>query len=132
METQQLTIRQALKGGAIAGLIAVGLNNIWTLIAGVLGATIPAGFFIFVTASSIFPILIGSIIFFVMIKFLSKGYVFWLVLSIGFTLISFYPVFNTPALADGTKLDDTFPLLVGPMHAISGVLASWGIPKWAK
>jgi Family of unknown function (DUF6069) len=132
METQQLTIRQALKGGAIAGLIAVGLNNVWTLIAGALGATIPAGFFVPVTVSSIFPLLIGSIIFFLMIKFLPKGKLFWLVLTIGFTLISFYPVFNTPALPDGTKLDDTFPLLAGPMHAISGVLAAWGIPKWAK
>jgi hypothetical protein len=132
MENQQLTIRQALKGGSIAGLIAAGLNNIWTLIAGALGATIPAGFFVPVTISSIFPLLIGSIIFFLMIKFLPKGNIFWLVLSIGFTLISFYPVFNTPALPDGTQLDDTFPLLVGPMHAISGVLAAWGIPKWAK
>ncbi len=132
METQQLTIRQALKGGAIAGLISAGLNNIWTLIAGAIGATIPAGFFGPVTISSIFPLLIGSIIFFLMIKFLPKGNIFWLVLSIGFTLISFYPVFNTPALPDGTQLDDTFPLLVGPMHAISGLLAAWGIPKWAK
>ncbi|MBI3219509.1 MAG: hypothetical protein HYZ44_08360 [Bacteroidetes bacterium] len=132
MEVKQLTIRQALKGGAIAGLIAVGLNNVWTLIAGALGATIPAGFFFAVTVSSLFPLLIGSVIFFLMTKFLPKGNVFWLVLTIGFTLISFYPVFNTPALPDGTKLDDTFPLLAGPMHAISGALAAWGIPKWAK
>ena len=132
METQQLTIRQALKGGAIAGLIAAGLNNIWTLIAGALGATIPAGFFFAVTTSSIFPLLIGSIIFFLMIKFLPKGNLFWLVLTIGFTLISFYPVFNPPALPDGTMPDSTFPLLAGPLHAISGVLAAWGIPKWAK
>lgn len=132
METQPLSIRVALKGGAIAGLIAAGLNNAWILIAGVLGATIPPGFILAVTLSSIFPLLIGSVIFFLMIKFLPKGNLFWLVLAIGFTLISFYPVFNTPALPDGTKLDDTFPLLVGPMHAISGGLAAWGIPKWAK
>ncbi|NOS94506.1 MAG: hypothetical protein HOP30_21550 [Cyclobacteriaceae bacterium] len=67
-----------------------------------------------------------------MIKFLPKGNLFWLVLTIGFTLISFYPVFNPPALPGGTMPDSTFPLLAGPLHAISGVLAAWGIPKWAK
>jgi len=132
METQQLTFRQTLKGGAIAGLIAAGLNNIWTLIAGGLGATIPAGFFFAVTASSIFSLLIGSVIFFLIIKFLPIGNLFWLVLTIGFTLISFYPVFNPPVQQDGTIPDSTFPLLAGPLHAISGVLAAWGIPKWAK
>ncbi|MCA6420881.1 MAG: hypothetical protein IM603_17480, partial [Cytophagales bacterium] len=52
MDTQQPTIVQALKGGAIAGLIGAGLNNIWSLIAAALGATIPPGFTIAVTLSS--------------------------------------------------------------------------------
>ncbi|MFM9840565.1 MAG: DUF6069 family protein [Cyclobacteriaceae bacterium] len=132
MSTQNVTFAQALKGGAIAGLIAAGLNNIWSLIAGAIGATIPAGFFIPVTVSSIFPLLIGAIIFFLLVKYAPKGKIIWLVLSIGFTLLSFFPVFNTPQLPDGTLLDSTFPLLVGPMHAISGFLAAWGIPKWSR
>lgn len=132
MTTQNVTFTQALKGGAIVGLIAAGLNNIWSLIAGAIGATIPPGFFIPVTVSSIFPLLIGAAIFFALVKYAPKGNTIWLVLSIGFTLLSFFPVFNTPQLPDGTLLDSTFPLLVGPMHAISGFLAAWGIPKFAK
>lgn len=64
METQNLTIVQALKAGAIAGLIGAGLNNIWSLIAAALGATIPPGFAIAVTLSSFVPVLSWSIYFF--------------------------------------------------------------------
>ena len=132
METQNITFLKALKGGAIAGLIGAGLNNIWTLIANALGATVPPGFALAVTMSSIFPLLIGAIIYFFLMKYATKGKMIWLVVSIGFTLFSFFPVFNTTQLPDGTLLDSTFPLLAGPMHAISGFLAIWGLPKWAK
>jgi hypothetical protein len=132
MSTQNISFLQVLRAGLIAGLIGAGLNNLWSVIAGSLGATIPPNFIVPVTLSSIFPVLIGAILFFVMVKFLSRGKLIWMVISIGFLLFSFYPVFNTPQLPDGTLLDDTFPLLVGPMHAISGFLAVWGIPKWSK
>ena len=132
MEAQKPTIVQALKGGAIAGLIGAGLNNIWSLIAAALGATIPPGFAIAVTLSSFVPVLIGTLIFFVLVRYTPKGLTIWYVLSIAFTSLSFFPVFNTPQLPDGTLLDSTFPLLAGPMHAISGFLAAWGIPKWAR
>ena len=62
--TKKPTIVQALKGGAIAGLIGAGLNNIWSLIAAALGATIPPGFAIAVTLSSFVPVLSWSIYFF--------------------------------------------------------------------
>jgi hypothetical protein len=132
MTSTNLTFVQALKGGFIAGIIAAGLNNVWTLIAKALGATIPAGFVFPVTVSSIFPLVIGAIIYFLLVRFASKGNIIWIALSVVFTLISFFPVFNTPQLPDGTSLDNTFPLLVGPMHAISGFLAVWAIPKFSK
>ena len=132
MEKQNITFFRALKGGAIAGLIGAGLNNVWSLIANAMGATIPAGFAFAVTVFSIFPLLIGAVIYFLLQKYTSKGTVIWLALTIGFTLLSFFPVFNTSQLADGTILDSTFPLLAGPMHAISGFLGIWGIPKFSK
>lgn len=132
METQKLSIVQALKRGAIAGLIGAVLNNLWRLLANALGATIPPGFVVPVTFSSLIPVLIGSIIFFLPIRFNAKEKLIWYVVSIGFTLFSFFLVFGTTPLPDGYQLDDTFPLIVGPMHAISGPLAVWGIPKWAK
>jgi len=132
MTSTNLTFVQALKGGFIAGIIAAGLNNLWTLIAKALGATIPAGFVFPVTVSSIFPLVIGAIIYFLLVRFAPKGNIIWIALSVLFTLVSFFPVFNTPQLPDGTSLDSTFPLLVGPMHAISGFLAVWAIPKFSK
>lgn len=132
MSNNQLTLVKALKAGLIAGVIGAGINNVWSLLASALGATIPTGFFIAVTISSILPVLIGALLFFVFVRFVPKGQIIWLVLSIGFTLFSFYPVFTTPQLPDGTVLDSTFPLLAAPMHAFSGFLAIWGIPKWSK
>jgi hypothetical protein len=132
METTKLSFTQALKGGFIAGIIAAGANNLWTLIAKALGATIPPAFVFPVTMSSIVPLVIGSVIYFLLIRFAPKPTVIWIALSLVFTLVSFFPVFNTPQLPDGTTLDSTFPLLVGPMHAISGVLAIWAIPKFSK
>ena len=128
----RLTFLKALKGGAIAGLIGAGINNMWSLIANALGATIPPGFTIAVIMSSIFPLLIGAVLFFVFVKYVPKGKLVWMALSIAFVIMSFYPVFNTTQLPDGTVIDDTFPLLVGPMHVISGFLAVWGIPRWSK
>lgn len=128
----QFTFLKALKGGAIAGLIGAGINNVWSLIANALGATIPPGFAIAVTLSSLFPLLIGAVLFFIFVKYVPQGKLMWLALSIAFVLISFYPVFNTTQLPDGTVMDDTFPLLVGPMHVISGFLAVWGIPRWSR
>jgi hypothetical protein len=51
--------------------------------------------------------------------------------QIALCLLSLFPVFNTPQLPDGTVPDNTFPLLAGPMHIISGILATWGIPRWS-
>jgi len=132
MATTNLTFVQALKGGFIAGIIAAGLNNIWALIAQALGVTIPAGFVFPVTVSSIFPLVIGAVIYFLLVRFASKGKIIWIIISVGLTVLSFVPVFNTPQLPDGTVLDRTFPLLVGPMHVISGFLAVWAIPKFSK
>ncbi|HNP75793.1 MAG: DUF6069 family protein [Cyclobacteriaceae bacterium] len=127
-----LSISQALKGGAIAAFIAAGANNVWSLIANALGATIPAQFVIAVTLASIIPMILGSLVYFLLMKYATRGFAIWMILSIGFTLVSFFPVFNTTQLADGTPTDSTFPLLVGPMHAISGFLAVWGIHRWSK
>lgn len=132
MESTNITLIKALKGGAIAGALAVGINNTWSLIAGAMGATIPPGFGVPITMASIVPLLIGAVIFFALVRYAPKGYMIWLVVSIGFTLYSFYPVWNTPQLPDGTILDNTFPLLAGPMHAFSGFLGAWGIPRFSK
>lgn len=128
----QITFSKALKAGLIAGLIGAGINNIWSFIAALLGATIPPAFAMAVTISSLLPVLIGAMLFFVFARYIPRGSLVWTVLSVAFILFSFYPVFNTPQLPDGTVVDSTFPLLVGPMHAFSGFLAVWGIPKWSK
>lgn len=132
MSTQNSnTFSKVMKAGLIAGLIGAGLNNAWSFIAQALGSDIPTGFPIFITISSFLPVLIGAVLFFAFVKFIPKGNLVWLALGIGFLLFSFYPVFTTTELANGTSVGEGFPLLVGPMHAISGFLALWGIPRWS-
>ena len=132
MQTADMTVMKALKGGAIAGFLAIGINNIWSLVANLLGATVPPGFNLAVTIASLLPLLVGSLIYFLLVQYAPKGKMIWLVISIVFMLYSFYPVFNTAQLPDGTVLDSTFPLLTGPMHAFTGFLGIWGIPRFAK
>lgn len=132
MQNTEINFGRVLKAGLIAGFIGVGLNNIWSLIAGALGATIPPAFAIAVTISSLLPVVVGSLIYFVLARYVPKGQLIFLILGAGFLLFSFFPVFNNPQLPDGTVMDETFPLLVGPMHVFSGVLALYGIPKWSR
>jgi hypothetical protein len=129
-EQKNITFVNALKAGAIVGLIGAGVNNIWSLIAQQLGSVPPVGFAIPVTVSSIFPVLIGAIIYFALVKFLKKGHTVFMVVSAVFILVSFYGPLQ-PVLPDGSPAPQGFALLTVPMHFISGGLAMWGIPKWS-
>lgn len=132
MSTQNLpTFSKVLKAGLIAGLIGAGLNNAWAFIAQALGSDIPAGFSIFITISSLLPVLVGAVLFFVFVKFIPKGNLVWISLGAAFLLFSFYPPFTVTELEPGVPVGKGFPLLVAPMHAISGFLALWGIPRWS-
>jgi hypothetical protein len=132
MENKNIDFGPVFKAGLIAGFIAMGANNLWSLVAAALGATIPPGFFLAVTVSSLIPMVVASLVYFVLARFVPKGAMVFTVLGFLFIVFSFYPVFNTHQLPDGTPLDDTFPLLAAPMHVISGALALYGIPKWSR
>ncbi len=126
----EVTFVSVLKAGGIAGIIGAGFNNLWSLVAYALGATIPAGFAIAIVFSSVLPVLVGSVVYFMLVKFIPRGRTVWIALGLGLLVASFYPVADPPPFQDGTLPDETFPLLVGPMHIISGGLALWGIPRW--
>ncbi len=132
MQNTEVNFGRVLKAGLIAGFIGVGLNNIWSLIASALGATIPPAFALAVTISSLLPVIVAALIYFVLARNLAKGQLIFTVLGVGFLLFSFFPIFNNPQLPDGTVMDETFPLLVAPMHVFSGALALYGIPKWSR
>lgn len=132
MENNSVRFTPVLKAGLIAGFFGVGLNNLWSLLAAALGATIPPAFAIAVTVSSLLPVIVASLIYFVLARFSAKGTLIFTVVGVAFLLFSFVPIFTSPQLPDGTAADDTFPLLVAPMHVISGALALYGIPKWSR
>jgi hypothetical protein len=132
IQKSKVTFGKALKAGMVVGLIAAGLNNIWSFIAQMLGSEALVGFPIAVTVSSVFTMLVGAIIYFVFVKISPKGETVFIVIAVIFTLISLYPTFTTTQLQDGTPVGNGFTLLTLPMHIISGGLAVWGIPKFSK
>lgn len=127
-----ITFVKALKGGIIAGLIGAALNSIWSFVAQSMGSVPPPGFPIAIIMSSIFPVLIGSVIFFFLAKYAAKGQLIFTIVGVVFTLISLYPTLTTTTLPDGTTVVEGFTLLTLPMHIISGAIAIWAIPKFSK
>lgn len=127
-----VTFLKAIRGGLIAGLIGAGLNNLWSLVAQALGSVTPPGFPIAVTMSSIFPLMIGAILYFLLVKFSDKGHIIFVVIAVVFTLFSLYPTISITEMPDGSPLGEGFTMLTLPMHLISGALAVWGIPKFSK
>ena len=132
MSHSDITFLKTAKGGLIAGLIAAGLNNLSSLVARALGSVPPPVFPIAVTVSSIFPLLIGAILYFLLVKFSARGHLIFVVIGVVFTLSSLYPTFSMTEMPDGTPLGERFTLLTVPMHLSAGALAVWGIPKFSK
>lgn len=127
-----LTFGKAMKAGLIAGLVSAALNNVWSLIAQALGSEAPAGFPIAVTISSILPTLIGAVLFFVLVKYLGKGELIFVIIAATFTLVSLIPTINTTEMPDGTVVGAGFTMLTLPMHLIAGAVAIWGIPRFSR
>ena len=132
MSTSTITFVKALKGGIIAGVIGATLNSIWSFIAQSMGSVPPPGFPIAIILSSIFPVLIGSVLYFFLEKYTAKGQLIFTIIGVLFTVVSFYPTITSSTLPDGTVVGEGFTLLTLPMHIISGALAIWGIPKFSK
>lgn len=132
MKKSAVTFLKTIKGGLIAGLIGAGLNNLWSLVAQALGSVTPPGFPIAVTISSIFTLMIGAILYFLLVKFSDKGRLIFVVIAIVFTLFSLYPTISITEMPDGSPVGEGFTQLTLPMHLISGALAVWGIPKFSK
>lgn len=130
METLKPTFTQAIKGGLISGVVAAPLNLTWNLIAPSLGSVPPPNFMIAVAVSSILPLLIGAILYFLLVKYSKNGRMIFLVVSAVFTIVSLYGTIQ-PTMPDGTAAPQGFALLTIPMHLIAGAVAMWGIPKFS-
>ena len=88
---------------------------------------LPKGFSVAVVMSSIFPVLLASIIYFLLIRNFTRGYLLYMFLGVSFMLLSNFPAFET-TLPDGTPTPANFALLVIPMHFVAGLSALYLIP----
>ena len=124
-----ITFSKVIKAGFFAGLIAAAINTIWNQI-GILMMNVsglPKGFSVAVVMSSILPVLLASIIYFLLIRNFTRGYLLYMFLGVSFMLLSNFPAFEV-TLPDGTPTPANFALLVIPMHFVAGLSALYLIP----
>lgn len=128
--TKYLTV---FKAALFAGILSAGINTVWNQIAISLFDIqgLPKGFAIAVIMSSILPVLFASLVYFLLNRFFTRGYLLYMILGIAFMLFSNFPAFETN-LPDGTQMPKYFALLVIPMHFVAGLSALYFIPKRTK
>jgi hypothetical protein len=124
---------QSLKAGLFAGLISVALNNMWGFIAPLISGhpnpeAIHAGV---ISVASLLPIIIGSIVFFLVHKYTPKGNLIFMIVSVVVFIVTAGGPFEAK-MPDGTVTPEGFAMLTFPMHIFSTIAAMWGIPKFAQ
>jgi hypothetical protein len=110
-------IKAALQGS----LIAAGLNIAWLFGLEYYLAiqNLPKGFQVAVVLATIIPILIGSVVYYILAKNFTEGKRLFLFLGAGFIALSIFPSFQG-TLPDGSLVPEHWVLLTLPMHFIAG------------
>ena len=90
------TITQALKGAAISAAIAVVLNHIWNQVATNVFSTqgVPGPWLLMLTLSSIIPLLLGGLVYFLLEKYTSNGTKIFIGLALVLTVFSIFGNFK--------------------------------------
>jgi hypothetical protein len=131
LTTHSVTLIGAMKAGLIAGCITAVLNLVWYYIATAMGSVPPPAFIAPIIFSSIIPVLVGAALYYVLVRFTTKGKMIWIILATVFALVSLFPTFAT-SLPDGSPVPTGFTLLTLPMHLITGLVAIFIIPRFSR
>lgn len=125
-----ITYKKVLRAALRGSLIASGINIAWLFsLEFILKITgLPKGFPLAVVLSTIIPSILGALLYVIFVKNFKKGEVMFLVLAIGFTLLSLFPSFE-PMLPDGNPAPENFALLTVPMHFFAAVIGVFYILK---
>ncbi|OYU94839.1 MAG: hypothetical protein CFE21_14210 [Bacteroidetes bacterium B1(2017)] len=130
MIKEEIKVAKVLKAALKGGLVAAGVNIAWLY---VLEFTIglkdlPQGFPVAVVISSILPIFLGGLLYAYLAKNLQKGRLLFLIISIGFAVLSIFPSFQT-TMADGNPAPHNFAVLTVPMHFFATLIGLYFIIK---
>ena len=118
-----------LIGGAVAGIVAAVLNNVWNLLYPAMGGVsapevINLGS---VTLMSIVPLLLAAVGYFVLSRFVNNATTLFQAITIVLALLSLFGTFNPPM-----PVPAGFAGLSGPMHVIAGLVGAFVIPRFVK
>ncbi len=126
----EITFSKTYKAALQGGLIAAGVNIAWLYVLefsiGI--SELPKGFTVAVVISSIIPLLAGASLYVILCKNFLKGETLFLLLSVGFTIFSLFPSFQTN-LPDGNLAPQNFALLTVPMHFFAAVIGLYFLLK---
>lgn len=118
------TFKNALMAALIAGIGAAIVNNLYSAIyTSVTGFSMPEVIHVgSITGSSIFPLLIGGIVYYFLQKKWAKGGLYFVIAAVVFTILSLGgPFMGTQP--DGSPFPAGFAALTAPMHFIAGGFA---------
>ena len=113
-----------------AGIAAV-TNNIWSVIASLIGCSYPTGFALVVSQFTMLPIILSGILYHNLFKhFGPKGELFFIsIVTIGSLGLLYFPIHVE--VTDEQMAAQGFGLMRLPMHFFSTLICLWGIPKFA-
>jgi hypothetical protein len=127
-----MKISQTLKAGLYSGIIAAVINNLYGIIyKNVTGIKADIINPVSISLSSILPLVIAGLVFYLLASKLKNGSFIFSVTSIVLGLLSLYSSFQ-PVLPDGTAVPQGFALLSAPMHIVAAICAAVGIPKFSQ
>jgi hypothetical protein len=123
-----ITIGSALKAALAAGVLASALNLVYYFIYTSAVGIGPSPINPVTTAvSSVIPLLLAGILFYVLAKKVKNGKTIFVVVAVVLGLLSLFSSFQTQ-LPDGTTAPEGFAALSAPMHLIAAAAAAFGIP----
>ena len=123
-------IREFVKAGLIAALSAAVLNNLYNLIYTVItGIDVSAVVNIAsVTTASFIPILVGTLVYFVLTKVTARADMIFIGGAAALTILSLMGPLS-PTLPDGSATPPGFAALTIPMHFVAGLACILVLPR---
>lgn len=133
MASNQIDSKKLIIATIASALISAVLNNLYFILyCKFTGFSLPDILNLgSISGASIFPSLLGGLVFFLLHKFTKKGDMIFIVLSLVLAIASLGGIFKS-TLPNGMLTPSGFAMATVPMHLIPAIIAVILIPKYSK
>lgn len=133
MSSNQTNMKKLVMATFASAIVSAALNNIYFMIyCKLTGFGLPEILnFGSITGASIFPTLLGGLVYFLLYKYTNKGDMIFTILSLVLALLSLLGNFKA-TLPNGMLTPAGFVMATVPMHLIPAIVAVIILPKFSK